>query len=180
MNHLMLSDPETNSPAWSLIVLEPEELIAVANGNPAMIDLDPESDNLPMLTIACEESSDRLTEILDTGDAEAILAYLRNEAPKFADTIKGRRREDYERAARQTPARQRMLQESVVMSNSLNIAAACDEGDQIPDRISINLSVPKLEADVCFELKNMVQADQLIELLIGLRNRLWPHGRVAK
>lgn len=179
MNQLMLTDHETGAAAWALCVLEPDELAAICNNDPAMIDLDPDDDTMPMLTIACEANSDHLQEILSTGDADKILAHLRHEAPKFADTLIGRRREDYERGVKQQPPRrEQMVCDGVVPASQLNVAPACDVGGDKPDRIAISLSASGVAADVCYEVTNVVQADKIIELLISMRNRLWPQGRV--
>lgn len=175
MNQLIISDSETGKPAWALCILEPEELARIANRDPAMIDMDPDGDSLPMLTIACEPDTPRLDEVLSTNDPEQILKYLRSGSPKHADTVVGKRREDYEHNVNGRSRRSTMLKENVVMAHSCNIAPASVSGPA--DRLTINLSVDGLDADVCYELTNPAKADQVIELLIEMRNRLWPKAR---
>ncbi len=179
MNQINIHDDQNDRTAWSVVILEPEELNAIACGSPAMIDLDPENECAPMLTLACEEESDRLQEVLAGGDAENILRYLRHEQPKFADTIEGRTRQDYERVLQRQTPQQRMERVKVIPAESVNVAAGSAVGNDTPDRICMSLAITGSDKDVCYEITNMANADKLIALLIAARNRLWPHGRIC-
>lgn len=179
MNHLNLADPETGLVRWSLVILEPDELYAISCGVPAIIDVDPDDADMPMLTLACEEDSDRLQEILSTGDPDFIMQHLRHEQPAFGDTIESRTRQDYERAVKEHPPHKQMRRATVIPGKSINVAPGAPIEDDSPDRICLSIAVKGSGAEVCYELTKMADADKLIALLISARNRLWPHGRIC-
>lgn len=178
MNSLNLVD-NVGRPMWSLLVLEPEELNAISIGHPAIIELDPEDDMVPTVTLACEADSDRLQEVLATGDIDKIMAHLRHDPPTLCDVIQERTRQDYERAVKESPPREQMQRSTIVPAKSINVAPGSTTDLDHPDRICLSMAVHGYPADVCYEITNMANADKLIALLISARNRLWPHGRIT-